>query len=218
MKRVTYIYVLFAFCLFVKAESINYAISDGIDSLAINPKMKMVGNVSIPPDLYETVIKNDVEQSYCQHRKKIYASIEKIISAYNKGDFDLLKEGMSYSTIIGWSESDKPEVRKWGLRMKQSFDQYYDHLELVYKKKKGVIFFIDDIEVMCHPVNPFIYGVTIKMGWKVDREYDEGYLFQLWDFSNEDAPQIHVCTWQPDKIGGKPLPKDEVFSLSDFDI
>ena len=41
--------------------------------------------------------------------------------------------------------------------------------------------------------------------------------FYYGDF-NKDAPQIHVRTWQPDKIGGKPLPKDEVFSLSDFDI
>lgn len=40
----------------------------------------------------------------------------------------------------------------------------------------------------------------------------------LWDFTNENATQIHVCTWQPDKISGKPLPKDEVFSLCDFDI
>lgn len=55
-------------------------------------------------------------------------------------------------------------------------------------------------------------------GWTGGKYHNDGYLFLLWDFSDENAPQIHVCTWQPDKIGGKPLPKDEVFSLSDFDI
>ena len=42
--------------------------------------------------------------------------------------------------------------------------------------------------------------------------------FLLLDFTDENSPQIHVHSWQLDKIGGKPLPKDEVFSLSDFDI
>lgn len=41
---------------------------------------------------------------------------------------------------------------------------------------------------------------------------------QAWDFTTGKAPQIHVRTWQPDKIGSKPLPKDEIFNLSDFDI
>ena len=71
---------------------------------------------------------------------------------------------------------------------------------------------------MRHPVNPNFYGVTLLQGWTSGKYHDDGYLFLLWDFTNEDAPQIHVRTWQPDKIGGKPLPKDEVFSLSDFDI
>lgn len=46
---------------------------------------------------------------------------------------------------------------------------------------------------------------------------NDSYLF-LWDFTNESAHQIHVRTRQPDKIGNKPLPKDEIFTLSDFDI
>lgn len=37
-------------------------------------------------------------------------------------------------------------------------------------------------------------------------------------FTDDDAFQVHVRTWWRVKIGGKPLPKDEVFSLSDFDI
>ena len=76
----------------------------------------------------------------------------------------------------------------------------------------------DEIEVMRHPVNPNFYGVTLLQGWTSNTYHDEGYLFLLWDFTNEEAPQIHVRTWQPDKIGGKPLPKDEIFTLDDFDI
>ena len=47
---------------------------------------------------------------------------------------------------------------------------------------------------------------------------DIGYLSLLWDFTDEDHPQIHVRTWQPDEINGDRILEDEIFSLSDFDI
>ena len=71
---------------------------------------------------------------------------------------------------------------------------------------------------MRHPTNPDFYGVTLHQGWTSNTYHDEGYIFLLWDFRNEYAPEIHVRTWQPDRIGGKSLDRDEVFSLSDFDI
>jgi len=68
------------------------------------------------------------------------------------------------------------------------------------------------------PVNHDFYGVTFRHGWTCDRYHDSGYLFMLWDFTNEDSPQIQLTTWQPDMIDGKPIPEEEVFSLKDFDI
>jgi hypothetical protein len=38
----------------------------------------------------------------------------------------------------------------------------------------------------------------------------------LWNFTNNDKPQIEVRTWQPDMLNGKKLDTDEVFSLGDF--
>lgn len=40
-------------------------------------------------------------------------------------------------------------------------------------------------------------------------------LLFVFSFSNENIPS---STWHPDKIGGNPLSKDEMFSLSDFNI
>ena len=76
---------------------------------------------------------------------------------------------------------------------------------------------------MRHPVNPDFYGVTLHQGYTSDRYHDDGYVFLLWDFTNEAAPQIHVRTWQPDAYnadgkGTKRIPKEDIFSLSDFDI
>ena len=38
------------------------------------------------------------------------------------------------------------------------------------------------------------------------------------DFKDENHPLIQVRTWQPEKVDGKVLSRDEVFSLGDFNI
>ena len=101
---------------------------------------------------------------------------------------------------------------------KHSKQHYITNLRRVFNNAFYIKVAFDEIEVMRHPVNPDFYGVTLKQGYTSSNYHDDGYLFLLWDFTYENAPQIHVRTWQPDEIGGKPLPKDEIFSLSDFDI
>ena len=130
----------------------------------------------------------------------------------------MLKDAMSYQTIVDLSECKEPEKCDWAKQMKRNFDLYLDHLESALVKGLKVKCHIDDIEVMRHPVNPNFYGVTIKKGWNIDKSHDEGYLFQSWDFTNENDPQIQVITWQPEMVNGKPISRDEVYSLSDFDI
>jgi len=96
--------------------------------------------------------------------------------------------------------------------------QYLRNLQRAFLNNDNVKTDFENIEVMRHPANPNFYGVTLLQGWTNGRYQDKGYLFLLWDFTNADAPQIHVCTWQPYMKGGKPLPKEEVFKLDDFDI
>ena len=72
---------------------------------------------------------------------------------------------------------------------------------------------------MKHPAKDGFYGVTLKQGWVADRYSDEGYLFLLWDFTNPEAPQIHVRTWQPTEYEtGKPIEEEEIFTIDDFEV
>jgi hypothetical protein len=66
--------------------------------------------------------------------------------------------------------------------------------------------------------NPNMYGVRLKQEWKSSNYSDTGYIFLLWDFADEQNPVIHVRTWQPEMVGGKQIDKDELFTLSDFDL
>lgn len=66
--------------------------------------------------------------------------------------------------------------------------------------------------------NKNMYGVRLRQEWRSSNYSDTGYLFLLWDFTDENAPVIHVRTWQPELVNGKKIDEDEIFSLTDFDL
>lgn len=179
--------------------------------------------LSISMNLYMNVIKSNLELTDLRRRQLILDYVEQFRTAYNQKDIKFLNQVFSDDALIitGKVITTKHAEGFTSQKIqynKQSKEQYIKNLSGVFKRNSYIKVTFDDIEVMRHPVNPNFYGVTLLQGWTSGRYHDDGYLFLLWDFTNENAPQIHVRTWQPDKIGGKPLPKDEVFSLSDFDI
>ena len=179
--------------------------------------------LSISMNLYMNVIKSNLELTDLRRRQMILDYVEQFRTAYNQKDLDFLNMVFSEEALIitGKVITQKhPEgFMTQKIRYnKQSKQQYLVNLNKVFRNAQYVRVSFDDIEVMRHPTNPNFYGVTLHQGWTSNTYHDEGYLFLLWDFRNEYAPEIHVRTWQPDKIGGKTLPRDEVFNLSDFDI
>lgn len=179
--------------------------------------------LSISMNLYMNVIKANLELTDLRRRQMILDYVEQFRTAYNQKDINFLNQVYSDDALIitgrvitsKHAEGFTTQKVQYN---KQSKEQYINNLRGIFKRNSYIKVTFDEIEVMRHPVNPNFYGVTLLQGWTSGRYHDDGYLFLLWDFTDENAPQIHVRTWQPDKIGGKPLPKDEVFSLSDFDI
>ena len=64
------------------------------------------------------------------------------------------------------------------------------------------------------------YGVRLRQSWKSSNYSDEGYLFLLWEFPEDDGdPIIHVRTWQPEMVGGThQKPDDNISTLGGFDL
>ena len=153
--------------------------------------------LSISMNLYMNVIKSNLELTDLRRRQLILDYVEQFRTAYNQKDINFLNQVFSddaliiTGTVIQQKHSEGFSTPKIKYN-KQTKEQYIKNLRGVFARNSYIKVTFDEIEVMRHPV--------------------------IWDFTNENAPQIHVRTWQPDKIGGKPLPKDEVFSLSDFDI
>jgi len=162
--------------------------------------------LSVPANLSGRIVRTDLDSTDLKHRGHILDFIEQLRTAYNQKDIKFIEHVFEDDGIV--------EIKS----QKELKEKYLRNLQKAFLKNDNVKVTFEDIEVMRHPENPNFYGVTLLQGWTSGKYHDDGYLFLLWDFTNENAPQIHVRTWQPDKIGDKPLPKDEVFSLSDFDI
>ena len=180
-------------------------------------------NLSISINLYMNVVKSNLELTDLRRRQMILDYVEQFRTAYNQKDIDFLRMVYSEDALIitgrvitqKHPEGFTSQKIKYNKQTKQ---QYLRNLTRVFNTTQYVRVTFDDIEVMRHPTNPYFYGVTLHQGYTSNTYHDDGYLFLLWDFRNEQAPEIHVRTWQPDRLEGHALPRDEVFSLGDFDI
>lgn len=177
----------------------------------------------ISTNLYMNVVKSNLELTDLRRRQMILDYVEQFRTAYNQKDINFLNQIFSEDALIitGNVITQKhPEgfITQKIRYNKQNKQQYLNNLRRVFKLTKYIKVYFDDIEVMIHPTNPNYYGVILHQGWTSNTYHDEGYVFLLWNFTNEYAPEITVRTWQPDKIAGRELARDEIFSLSDFDI
>ena len=179
--------------------------------------------LSISMNLYMNVVRNNKELTDLRRRQLILDYVEKFRTSYNQKDINFLEQIFSDDALIITGKVIKQKKDHIALPdkivyKKQTKQEYLTNLRRVLAANSYIRVTFDDIKVMRHPVNPNFYGVTLHQGYTSNNYHDEGYLFLLWDFTDEDMPQIHVRTWQPDQINGGRIPEDEIFSLSDFDI
>lgn len=184
--------------------------------------------LTLNQNLYMNIIKSNKSVTDLRRRQLILDYVEHFRTSYNQKDINFLTQVFSDDALIITGKVIKQS--RDGIPMpdkitykKQTKQEYLSNLRRVFSVNKYIKVTFDEIEVMRHPVNPDFYGVTLHQGYTSDRYHDDGYIFLLWDFRNEDAPKIHVRTWQPDAYnkdgkGTKRISKDEIFSLSDFDI
>lgn len=178
-------------------------------------------HLALDANLYIKVMSSALTVDDVIRRQLILEYVERFRNAYNLKDMNFLEEIFSDDALIITGKvvkrvkSDVKISNTDIVYKKQNKKQYLTNLAAVFKANKRINVLFDEIKVARHPAKEDFYGVTLKQGWQSDNYSDVGYLFLLWDFTNPDAPQIHVRTWQPDEFieaGG------EVFTVDDFDI
>ena len=153
--------------------------------------------------------------------------VENFRTAYNRKDIDFLGKVFSDDALIiigkvvnvqqGSSEMLQKNISKERIEYhKESKLTYLNGMKRIFKANSYLNIKFDSLEVVQHGKYPEIYGVTLKQAWNTSKYSDVGYVFLMIDFKDENNPIIHVRTWQPDKINGKPLSKEDIFSLGAF--
>ena len=187
---------------------------------------------TINPELYSQLRMDQMsnpkyEVSDIKDRMMILDYVEHFRTSYNQKDLKFLEQVFSADALIITGKvikRKKTEMAPAGIDIvytKQTKREYLDNLKRAFKRTRYIKVTFDDVKIVSHPSVKGIYGVTVKQAWKANSYSDEGYVFMLWDFRNPDMPQIHVRTWQPeyiDKVTGKKMNSNDVFTLGDFDI
>jgi len=179
--------------------------------------------LSIGMNLYMNVVKNNKELTDLRRRQLILDYVEQFRTSYNTKDINFLEQVFSDDALIITGKvitqkTDNMKLPDKIIYKKQTKQEYMSNLRRIFANNSYIKVTFDEIKVMRHPVNRNFYGVTLHQGYTSSHYHDDGYLFLLWDFTNEEQPQIHVRTWQPDQINGGRIPEDEIFNLNDFDI
>ncbi|MCD8260624.1 MAG: nuclear transport factor 2 family protein, partial [Bacteroides sp.] len=185
--------------------------------------------LTIGINLYAEVMKSKNEVFDVRRRMQILDYVEQFRTSYNMKDINFLQQIFSDDALIitGTVVEVSPNERnnftpsRQVTYRQQTKTEYLTRLKASFARNKYIRVTFDNIKVTAHPTKPEFYGVLLHQGYASSTYSDEGYLFLLWDFSNETAPKIHVRTWQPDYLDEaktERLPEEDIFSIVDFDL
>lgn len=152
--------------------------------------------------------------------------VEHLRTSYTTKDIDFLEQLFSEHALIvvgtvvhtGAEANDylSPSQVIYNVKSKR---QYLDRLKQVFQANKRIDVKFSNFRIMRHPTQAGIYGVSLRQGYSSDIYSDDGYLFLLWDFRDETAPQIHVRTWQPRMLDNdQTLPEESIFNIRNFNL
>ena len=198
---------------------INYTNTGEIDNIAI----------SVEETRYREIMEDFITIEDFNRRQVIMDFVENFRTSYNIKDIKYIETVFSEQALIITGKVVKIAPSKdmainalLGTEkityVTSTKKEYITNLKSTFQRNKYIDVQFEDIDVVRHPKNDYLYGVTLKQKWGSSTYNDTGYLFLMIDFKDELQPMIHVRTWQPDSYNGKQIEKDELFKLNDFNI
>ncbi len=168
---------------------------------------------------YQAIMRAGLEETDLRRRQMILDFIENFRTAYNRKDLPLIDIMYSdYALIITGNICKAKDGYSTVEYTSQSKKEYLTRLRRVFELNKYVNIGFDDIEIMKHPTNDKVYGVTLRQAWNTSNYSDDGWLFLAIHFESETQMEVDVRTWQPYMLNGNVFPREEVFNIVDFEF
>ena len=185
-------------------------------------------HMALSNNAFHNVVNKGLDVTDTRRRLEILNFVEAFRSYYDEKDIASLQQVYGDDALIITGrviqrrsfQNDQPILKPEIVYSKKNKEQYLNALENTFRRNKFIKVSFDSIQVVRHPAKPNFYGVTLHQNWKSSTYQDDGYVFLLWEFKddNDEHPIVHVRTWQPDRIGAKALTKKEIFNINDFFI
>lgn len=189
-------------------------------------------NIAMEKIQYDTLLKYGKELDDLDRAEQIISFCEQFANAYHKMDIAYMQDVFSDDALIITGRVrqrvktsvtfNNPEVNlpkqndvEYTVQTKS---QYLSKLAECFDKQKrlpgGYINVkFEEYKVVRHPAKPNYYGVTLKQSWNSKGYHDEGIVFLVWNFTDEDHPKIEVRTWQ-----AMSTEEREIFTLNNFKL
>lgn len=175
-------------------------------------------NFTLGMNMYIEILKKGEELGDLDRRMQIIDWCEHFAKAYCDKNMKFMQTIFSDDAIIITGKMTMQRVRTdMGMKdqakvkyVQQTKAQYLSNLSKVFASNSYVNVKFDDYTVIRHGAKPNYYGVTRRQKWHTARYSDEGTVFLIWDFTNEEAPRILVRTWQPTT--------EKAFKMGDFKL
>lgn len=175
-------------------------------------------NFTMGMNMYTEIFKKGEELGDLDRRMQIIDWCEHFAKAYCDKNMKFMQTIFSDDAIIITGKMTMQRVHTdMGMKdqakvkyVQQTKSQYLSNLSRVFASNSYVNVKFEDYTVIRHGAKPNYYGVTLRQKWHTARYSDEGTVFLIWDFTNEEAPRILVRTWQPST--------EKAFKMGDFKL
>jgi hypothetical protein len=197
-------------------------------ALVIN-KQGLIDNIyfTLESMRYNELLSSGNDVTELRRRKIILDFVENFKTSYNRKDISYLATVFSEDALIVTGKVVKVAEKDASnqflskeaiIYQKQTKAEYLSRLKTIFEKNSYINVKFEEIEIKRHALYSSIYGVQMFQEWNTSKYSDAGFILLVVDFSNEDLPQIHVRTWQPENFNGKRLKDEEKFNLDQFNI
>ncbi|TNE74681.1 hypothetical protein EP331_00925 [bacterium] len=179
---------------------------------------------------YQKMLRYSVDLTDELRRKQILSYVEQFRTAYNRKDLDYIETQFSEKALIISGVKIKKDDEHDGLKpsydeiggdsnykyLTQTKNEYIERLRNLFKANSFIDVKFDGVRITRHPDYPEVYGVNLFQVWNSQRYSDEGYLFLMIDYEDENRPLIYVRAWHEKPIVVKG--ENKVIDMSMFDL
>ena len=196
--------------------------------LVINNIGDVVGfRLAINPTVYAEIMGSASDVTEMDMYQTIMEYLERFRNAYCIKDINFLEDVFSDDALIitgtvikrAPKSNAQEKVANKVKYTQYTKAEYIKHLKQVFTRNAKINVTFDEISIKRHPAIDGLYGVSLHQGYSSSTYSDVGYLFLVWDFRDPEHPQIHIRTWQDERIWtDNPTTTEQRFDIDSFDL